>query len=464
MVHLAWDASPDPTVTGYRIHAGQRSGVYTLANDVGNVLDGAIDLPTLGHWFTAVGAYNAAQQEALGAELSVYVAPADVVISPYVPNRFRARHGAGGGGPLTGVRVCSISAGRMIMDGQPIFPLGFFHVTHVGTEADLRNTITLTAAAGCNAVICGHHQGFDYAGCVDFAATKRLVVSTEFAANPSLLTTMIATFGTSPGVFGWNIADDVDAGTKTHAEIQALFNQVNTSDPNHLATMSGFRAPNEPGPEGVTIATFYDVGDVFGMQRYPVEYAIATSGIHQVYQSNKATVDAANPNICVIANDQTMNWNNVNGTRFPTPAEARNMAYQSLAAGVRGIMFYTFFEGPGTTLSTASPALWADMQLTIPEINTLAPVLLDGVRTQPISDPVNDRMVTYWVHQSSVTVIVVNSSLTTAKAFSFALPPGTTGPLTPMFPGRPSGMTFSGGVLSGTVQPLDVHVYRLAMA
>jgi hypothetical protein len=94
IVHLAWDASADPTVTGYMVHAGQRSGVYSITQDVGNVLDAAIDLPTLGRWFTAIGAYNAALQEALGAELAMYVAPANVVISPYVPNIFRARHGS----------------------------------------------------------------------------------------------------------------------------------------------------------------------------------------------------------------------------------------------------------------------------------------------------------------------------------------------------------------------------------
>jgi hypothetical protein len=94
IVHLAWNASPDPTVAGYMIHAGQRSGVYSITQDVGNVLDAAIDLPTLGRWFTAIGAYNAAQQEAVGAELAMYVAPANVVISPYVPNSFRVRLGA----------------------------------------------------------------------------------------------------------------------------------------------------------------------------------------------------------------------------------------------------------------------------------------------------------------------------------------------------------------------------------
>ena len=34
-VSLGWDASPDPTVVGYRLHVGLASGVYTASYDVG---------------------------------------------------------------------------------------------------------------------------------------------------------------------------------------------------------------------------------------------------------------------------------------------------------------------------------------------------------------------------------------------------------------------------------------------
>jgi len=42
-VTLAWDASVDPSVTGYKVHIGTTSGVYTVSVvDVGNVISGTI--------------------------------------------------------------------------------------------------------------------------------------------------------------------------------------------------------------------------------------------------------------------------------------------------------------------------------------------------------------------------------------------------------------------------------------
>jgi hypothetical protein len=42
-VNLTWDASVSPEVTGYKLHYGTESGVYTTTIDVGNVLTYTID-------------------------------------------------------------------------------------------------------------------------------------------------------------------------------------------------------------------------------------------------------------------------------------------------------------------------------------------------------------------------------------------------------------------------------------
>lgn len=58
---LAWDASPDPSVTGYLISYGTSSGVYTQSVDAGNhtthTLQGVSDAIT---YYLIVRAYNAA--------------------------------------------------------------------------------------------------------------------------------------------------------------------------------------------------------------------------------------------------------------------------------------------------------------------------------------------------------------------------------------------------------------------
>lgn len=60
---LAWDASTDPTTVGYRAHAGQSSGIYSVTKDFGNILDGTIDVPFEGGWYCVVGPLNAGGQE-----------------------------------------------------------------------------------------------------------------------------------------------------------------------------------------------------------------------------------------------------------------------------------------------------------------------------------------------------------------------------------------------------------------
>jgi hypothetical protein len=69
-VHLAWHASSDPAVTGYRMKAGASSGTYAVIADAGNKLDGVLLIPH--EWSSAyfcIAAYDAANHETPSAEM-----------------------------------------------------------------------------------------------------------------------------------------------------------------------------------------------------------------------------------------------------------------------------------------------------------------------------------------------------------------------------------------------------------
>jgi hypothetical protein len=69
-VHLAWNASNDPAVTGYRMKAGASSGAYSVITDAGHQLDGVLLIPS--EWPTAyfcIAAYDAANHETPSAEM-----------------------------------------------------------------------------------------------------------------------------------------------------------------------------------------------------------------------------------------------------------------------------------------------------------------------------------------------------------------------------------------------------------
>lgn len=58
-VTLAWDASPSPEVTAYRIHFGTNAGNYSFVTNAGLVRTQTVVLPHTGRWFFAATAVDA---------------------------------------------------------------------------------------------------------------------------------------------------------------------------------------------------------------------------------------------------------------------------------------------------------------------------------------------------------------------------------------------------------------------
>ena len=78
--YYAWDASLDPSTTGYRLYVGRTAGGpynYTGSpKDMGNALDGSFGVRDAGTFYAIVKAYNAANQEsAASSEIAQTWAP-----------------------------------------------------------------------------------------------------------------------------------------------------------------------------------------------------------------------------------------------------------------------------------------------------------------------------------------------------------------------------------------------------
>ena len=58
-VRLAWDASPSPGITHYRIHFGTNVGNYSFVTNVGLVRTQTVVVPHTGRWFFAATAVDA---------------------------------------------------------------------------------------------------------------------------------------------------------------------------------------------------------------------------------------------------------------------------------------------------------------------------------------------------------------------------------------------------------------------
>jgi hypothetical protein len=83
-VSLAWDASTEQDIAGYRIHYGTTSGVYTTTLDVGNTSEVTIsNLPTGNTYFFVVSAYSTASLESLPSNEASFAAEPAVIRGAY---------------------------------------------------------------------------------------------------------------------------------------------------------------------------------------------------------------------------------------------------------------------------------------------------------------------------------------------------------------------------------------------
>jgi hypothetical protein len=86
-VPLAWDASSDTNVTGYVIHYGTQSGVYTNHLNVGNVTNASITLPADGgRYYISATSYDAdgnqsdfSNETVITTPLATTTTPADIL-------------------------------------------------------------------------------------------------------------------------------------------------------------------------------------------------------------------------------------------------------------------------------------------------------------------------------------------------------------------------------------------------
>jgi len=280
---------------------------------------------------------------------------------------------------------------------------------------------------------------------VDEAARLGVRIIGEF--NDDTMS-VISMYKNKPAIMGWLVADDADNGKKTGAQILKFHQQVKAAAPQHLTYISGGR-PSK-------IEQFINTADVVGMQSYPVNYETLSATDKTISSAVKAAAPYERP---VIANLQAFAWK---GRRSPTSKEVRNMTYQALIAGVKGITYYAYYDQNETWDMATKPNLWNGIKSLVPEIKQLSPMLLNGNLTK-IATGVQDVFAGIWTYQNQAVVVVLNTSSSSTKQASIALPSQRASGVRAMFSDRPSDMVVNNNKLSGSIKPKDVHVYSFGI-
>ncbi|HEX8549592.1 MAG TPA: hypothetical protein VF691_21710, partial [Cytophagaceae bacterium] len=284
--------------------------------------------------------------------------------------------------PELRAQVTVRSDGVVQVNGRSFFPYGFY-TDEKNDKKAMFNHAKITGEAGFNVLHIETINNDPLDSIFKLAALNNQHViygPSKYMVQydgPTALHLVYDKVKNQPSLLGYNVGDDVNDGEmvgypSSVADVKALHDDVNRYDPNHI-TMVALGGPG--GQIDVFSAKRFDAG---AQEVYPVN---GGSEINLVYQSSSAIVENAikwkqSPWVAL----QTFNWNTNPNQRMPTFKEYYNMLYQSIAAGAKGVLLYSYHvEDLG---ANSDPNLWNGIKSTVPEINKIKPFITDGKFTK----------------------------------------------------------------------------------
>jgi hypothetical protein len=351
--------------------------------------------------------------------------------------------------PAWAATVAIRSDGKLLVDGEPFFPFGFF--ANVG---DPLRDLNAVASNGFNTIHCNNDCNDAY-----YARAAELgikVIHEIWWKDPRL---SVEDSRDKTPLIAYYVADDMNydgacsARKYTPAQVAARSAQIKSYDlpaPAWHPTTGALALDSK-----CEVAGYAPSVDILQGFNYPVDnWDHPDTWLERNVATLQMLVAAGSGQRAVIADTQSFAWP---GKRLPTPAEVRNMNYGALVLGVSGIMMYTLSDPDGFYLPTASPELWDELKEQAREIRALSPLLLDGRWTPRVAGQDNVYAAT-WTKDARTLVIVVSTDRVDARRVRLPLPPGSKSDLRPAFARYPSGLAVEEGALSGRVEPGSVQV------
>ena len=341
------------------------------------------------------------------------------------------------------------SDGMATIDGKSFFPFGFYHVSWGSTVEERENHLQEIADAGFNII----HASFkpeenfnDYEEFLDEAARLGVRVITEFGLEPRISPLKIVDrFKHKPAVFGWNVADDAGVHKMNPINPQQVLNlhcQIKNIDPNHITYISGSR---------YELLKFANSADAIGFQAYPIGHQ-PEQPISLAHKLIAHIVASVPQNRLVIANSQAFARYYENSP-VPTFNEVRNMTYQAIVAGAKGIIYYTYYDEGKWYLP--EHALWQKIQSLVPEIEKISPILLEGERRK-VNTRVKNVLLGVWTLKDWSLAILINTDSDRSKKISLPLPIDNIQSATAY---SYCDLKLEDGKLLGILPPLGIAVY-----
>jgi hypothetical protein len=258
----------------------------------------------------------------------------------------------------------------------------------------------------------------------------------------------------SPALLAWYLFDEPKLQGVPVGTIRAVGDVVKKGDPNHPTILAPYRSPK---------GGYMAVPDVLMTWHYPVKGRgsdLRPVG-NQIRAMRKHVADKK-PVWSVIQLHGKGPGGKGYGYLEPDWKQVRNMAYQAIVVGARGLTFFTY-KGSQFDLSKSPKGMENAKRIT-GELRTLSPVLLSAaVKDPPVKVAKNRSLASrVYVHGGKVTMIVVNLDRKETTVEISAVKGGVPGEATVLFEKRT--VKTAGDKLKETIEPIGVRVYDLGPA
>src|SRR5690606_208858 len=192
----------------------------------------------------------------------------------------------------------------------------------------------------------------------------------------SVANDIVSKFKNEPNLLAWYINDELGLGK--YSSIKSMYEMTRSQDGNHPV----FQVENRIE----SLRYLSDLSDVIGTDPYPIVSKNVNS-LKMVSDWTDATVSLANQDkkgVWQVIQLVDLSFHNNRDARAPTLKEIKNMCYQAIISGAKGLSFYNYHwlwygfnkDGKKEFSKIAFTRRWPDIQKLVKELNEITPVVL----------------------------------------------------------------------------------------
>jgi len=366
-------------------------------------------------------------------------------------------------GPATGGGT---SPGNMNVDGDPFFPIGIYSVppTELAHARALGFNLVHTYGGEGSANKAGSAKSIewlqDYLRAADTAGVKVMLGLPRHAvvnADYDELHRRVEALRPFRALAVWYLYDEPDIEKVPASAVNAVARIIDELDGTRLKAVVVAGSPSRAGEQG-----YLGVADITMVDPYP--YVREGADVSVVYRTVADAVRAtpvSKPVWAVVqAHGRGPGGSGRGYGRLEPPyPELRNMAFQAIAAGAGGILFFTY-KGSAFDL-TRSPRGQTNISRVVAEIRDLVPILLSPPPAEPLIRLLSmpGLVSRSFLHDGAAWLLVVNSERR-EMGFSAQLRTGTM-PTEISVPAEGRSLNSPNGQLEDLLGPLEVRLYRI---